>query len=479
MKKVLLMAVFLFPRVLAAQSLEIDDYLGESWYGLYLNGEKAGYSLNALRREEGALVAVEDSRFRITMAGVKQDMHIYSRRAYAADGALISIDSEITDPAGVSEFHAKVQGELLTLESMISGTTSTVSLPKPKETLADAIKYARWVKEAPKVGDSLSFSVFEPMYQREISGTSYILAKEQKVFEGVETRVYKIKTVLDLMGVETISHVAEDGTTLEDVVAGIITMRLEPEEIAKDVDYNNDVIVSNAALVDEPIKDPRKRESLRLVLKAPLTADHLFNDERQSVTVQGESFLFESHQIDVKKLTPVKLPVEDPEVVHWLLPTPFIQSDNPKLVEKAHEIIGEEKDSLKISNKLCDWVYKNTRSTFSARLTNALEVLDSMEGDCTEHSILFIGLARAAGLPAREVAGLVYVEGVQPGFYFHQWAKVWVGTWIDVDPTFNQPVADVTHIKLAEGDLFQQARLIPVIGRMEIKVAPAKDQPKS
>jgi hypothetical protein len=98
-------------------------------------------------------------------------------------------------------------------------------------------------------------------------------------------------------------------------------------------------------------------------------------------------------------------------------------------------------------------------------------VLDSLEGDCTEHSILFIGLARAAGLPAREVAGLVYVQGTQPGFYFHQWAKVWVGKWIDVDPTFNQPLADVTHIKLAEGDLFEQAKLIPIIGKLKIEVA--------
>jgi transglutaminase-like putative cysteine protease len=99
-----------------------------------------------------------------------------------------------------------------------------------------------------------------------------------------------------------------------------------------------------------------------------------------------------------------------------------------------------------------------------------LEVLERREGDCTEHSILFIGLARAGGLPAREVAGLVYVESPQPGFYFHQWAKVWVGTWIDVDPTFDQPLADVTHIKLGEGDLFAQAKLIPVIGRIRIEV---------
>jgi transglutaminase-like putative cysteine protease len=115
-------------------------------------------------------------------------------------------------------------------------------------------------------------------------------------------------------------------------------------------------------------------------------------------------------------------------------------------------------------------VYNNVRTTFSAQLSNALEVLDHMEGDCTEHSVLFIGLARAAGIPAREVAGLIYVESARPGFYFHQWATVWVGKWIDVDPTFNQPLADVTHIKLAEGDLFHQAKLIPIIGQIQVQV---------
>ena len=47
---------------------------------------------------------------------------------------------------------------------------------------------------------------------------------------------------------------------------------------------------------------------------------------------------------------------------------------------------------------------------------------------------------------------------------------VWVGAWIDVDPTFNQPVADATHIKLAEGDLMEQVRLLPVIGQLKVEV---------
>jgi transglutaminase-like putative cysteine protease len=151
-----------------------------------------------------------------------------------------------------------------------------------------------------------------------------------------------------------------------------------------------------------------------------------------------------------------------------------VQSDNPELIKKAREIIGDEKDAKKIADKLCQWVYANVHTTYSARLTNALEVLENLEGDCTEHTILFVGLARAAGLPAREVAGLIYVDdsvGAPKGFYFHQWATVWVGKWIDVDPTFNQTQADVTHIKLAEGDPFTQAKLLPLIGQIRVEVA--------
>lgn len=472
MTRVLLMTSFLlFPRILVAQVPNIDALLGERWYGLYLNGEKAGYSMSSLAKEDdGRITSIEDARFRINMVGVRQDMSIFSKRVYGAEGEIQSIEARVTDPVSTSDFNAVVEGDGLVLTTTVGGQTTETRLPKPAETLMDSVKQAQWIGADPKVGDKIEFSVFEPMYQKELNGASYIVGEEERVFEGVPTRVYKVKTTLDLMNIESLSYIADNGTILEDVVAGIITMRLEPEEIAKDVDYSNDVIVSNAAYVDKPIENPRSREMLRLKVSGPLTADHLFNDERQSIEVAGDNFKFNAKRIALDSFEHAQLPVTDEEAAHWIKPSMFVQSDDPKLTKKAKEIVGNEKDMLAISNKLCSWVHGNMRSTFSARLSNALEVLGSLEGDCTEHSILFIGLARAAGVPAREVAGLVYVEGVQPGFYFHQWAKVWVGAWIDVDPTFNQHIADVTHIKLAEGDLLQQAKIIPVIGNMRIEV---------
>jgi hypothetical protein len=405
------------------------------------------------------------------MVGIEQEMNIRSHRTYSEEGPLLSIASRIVDPVGnVSKFTCRAEENQLHQTTNIAGLTSENSLPLPNETLVDALRHAHWVHQAPKVGDTLSFSIYEPLYSKEMSGVSHIVGIEERNLEGVATKVYKIKTSIDLMGIDSISYVNEDGTTLEDVTSGIITMRLEAESAAKDVNYNNDVIISNAAMIDKPIENPRDRDELRLILKGPLTEKHFFNDERQFLQDRGDHVRFRSTKITADGIEAVSLPITDPALQRWLKPTPFIQSDDARIIAKAKEIVGDEVGAAAVSSALCSWVFSNVQSTFSARLTNSLEVLENLEGDCTEHSVLFIGLARAAGLPAREVAGLIYVDGIQPGFYFHQWAKVWIGKWIDVDPTFNQPLADVTHIKLAEGDLLSQAKLLPVVGQLDIEV---------
>ncbi len=472
MKRVVLMVTFmLFPRLLTAQSLDLSQLEGENWYGLYLNGQKSGYSMHSVERgDDGTVNVIEDARFRLNMSGVPQDMRMYAKRTYAPDGRLRAVESQIDDAKGTSRFDAVVDGDGLILKADVGGAKTELRMPRPKESLQDALKQAEMVQGSPKVGDALTFTTFEPMKPGEIKGRSEIVAIEERLLEGAPTKVYKIHTSLDFMGIETVSYVTEQGTTLEDITAGQITMRLEPKEIAQDVDYSNDVIVSNAAIVNSPISEPRTRKDIHLRLKGPLSPAHLFNDERQFLTQNGDSFEFTAKALALDGFKTARLPVTDEKVAQWLKPTLFVQSDDPRIVQKAQEIVGDEKDTLKASKLLCEWVYENVNTIFSARLTNALEVLDSLEGDCTEHSILFVGLARAAGLPAREVAGLIYMDGSKPGFYFHQWAKVWVGKWIDVDPTWNQPLADVTHIKLAEGDLFQQAQLIPIIGQIQVEV---------
>ena len=90
-----------------------------------------------------------------------------------------------------------------------------------------------------------------------------------------------------------------------------------------------------------------------------------------------------------------------------------------------------------------------------------------MEGDCNEHTVLFTALSRSAGIPTKMIAGLVYLDGT---FYYHAWPRVYVGKWIDMDPTLGQEIADATHIGLLEGGLKEQIELVKIIGDLKIEV---------
>lgn len=472
MKKWLFMTSLLLGAGFAfAETVDVTPFLGDSWYGLYFNGEKVGYLLKQVSRNDaGEVGVVEDAQFMVTMSGARQSMRMYSKRVYDGKGALLRIDMEMNDPAQASTFAAVVEGSELRVKSVLGGAAREDTFPKPSETLQDALRHALWARRGPAVGDVVNFSTFEPMYQKEVSGISRITKVEERVFNGVPTKVYEIQSVLDLMDIESTTYVTDSGVTVEDVISGVFTTRLEPEDAAKDVDYSVDTMVSNAVLLDKPIDNPRERDWLHLLLSGPLRESHLFNDRRQSMILENDQIDFFATKTDLAPLPALQLPITDEAVQHYVKPSAYVQSDDPRLIEKARAIVGDETNALKAARKLCDWVSDNMRSVFSARLSNALEALESLEGDCTEHTVLFVGLARAIGLPAKEVAGLIYVEGSPPGFYFHQWAAVWLGDWIDVDPAFNQLPVDVTHIRLAEGDLFRQAKILPLIGRLEIQV---------
>ena len=166
---------------------------------------------------------------------------------------------------------------------------------------------------------------------------------------------------------------------------------------------------------------------------------------------------------------PTTIPMRPERFGSELKPSAFVQSNDPKIVQQAKSIVGAETDAVKVMRMLNRWVYRNLDKQYMGAVSNALDTLATKSGDCTEHSVLFVALARAVGLPAREVSGIVYSEEYG-GFFFHQWAEVFVGKWVATDPTFEQPIADATHIKLSEGELLKQVRVTSVIGRLKIEV---------
>ena len=139
---------------------------------------------------------------------------------------------------------------------------------------------------------------------------------------------------------------------------------------------------------------------------------------------------------------------------------------------KAVEVLGGESDARRASERLKAWMFRELGKVPTATIPNALQALAMKAGDCNEHAVLFAALARAVGLPARVVAGTVYVDGV---FLYHAWNEVWLGqSWVSVDTTMDQMPVDATHIKLVEGGPEAHVALIPLIGSLSIDIVRAE-----
>jgi len=124
----------------------------------------------------------------------------------------------------------------------------------------------------------------------------------------------------------------------------------------------------------------------------------------------------------------------------FLNATANCESNDPVLVKKAQELVKKCKDSRAAAQAVCKFVflYLKKMSGKSGSAT-ARQAYDEKKGDCTEHSALFVALARAAGLPARCCGGVVYAAGGGQAIWgYHAWSEVWLGKWVPVDATVNE-----------------------------------------
>jgi hypothetical protein len=147
--------------------------------------------------------------------------------------------------------------------------------------------------------------------------------------------------------------------------------------------------------------------------------------------------------------------------------TPLIQTTDPRIVAMAREIAGGERDPARVARRLSDWVYRSLAKEITVSVPSAVQVLEARRGDCNEHTVLYVALARALGLPARTAVGVVHLDG---RFFYHAWPEVWLDGWVAVDPTFGQAPADAAHLRFLVGGLARQVELIRLIGRLRLEV---------
>jgi tetratricopeptide (TPR) repeat protein len=211
-----------------------------------------------------------------------------------------------------------------------------------------------------------------------------------------------------------------------------------------------------------PIENQERLSSLKLRVRAAAAGeiDRLKEDiSSPHQTVEQSSATELVLRILPRNSTPrnsVLLPVKDAQFNQYLQPSGEIRSDDKTVIDKAREIVGEERDAWNVARKLAQWTYKNI-TWKRVDYATAPQTLATLEADCLEFSQLYVAMARSLGLPARIVSGLAYSGG---SFGGHAWVEVHVGDWIEVDPTWGTDFVDATHIRnSSNGTLLTYASL--------------------
>ena len=160
-----------------------------------------------------------------------------------------------------------------------------------------------------------------------------------------------------------------------------------------------------------------------------------------------------------------------------LAATPQVNWETPAIQALAREVAGGAKGTYEAARLLSAHVHDRLEKAYGASHDRASDVLEAGKGDCTEHTVLLVALARALGIPARAVHGLVYARygDGQAALYWHAWPEVRsAGEWIPLDPTFGQAVADATHVALGSGTQVDTVGLLGSLKVVGVEVRDAK-----
>ncbi len=419
---------------------------------------------------------------------VYKDLSMRSFRfLFQSSGQTIRIDGNVErqdDGKAVMTLVTHSEGNAVKKDVDLDGpvySTDTIHLLAARDGLITGANYIY------PVYDPLTMSLSEIAVT--VEGADEITLKN-----GAKTNAYKL--VQDYKGFKATSWVDKDGQVYQEnsQVSGIpFTALRESAEEAVNNNYQApsfmpeptpdheslDLIDNSRILSNVRFRDPSKVSMMETLIKgddlAGIPSDGYFQTIRES----GDGLIkMIAQQLNYEAIIPT-LPQQAPpftetndELSAFLEDDALIQATNPRIREKAMEIAGGADNAWDASEQIAKWLYQNIDKEFRVTIPSALEVLNSMKGDCNEHSTLLTAMTRSIGIPTKIIAGLVYQDD---GFYYHAWNEVYAGgQWLPIDSTLYRLRMDAAHIKLAEGALDSQSDIARLIGNLSIEVTDHK-----
>jgi hypothetical protein len=424
------------------------------WFGVYQRDRKIGHARRVERRTTDGWVLEDESRLVLAMLGEPQTITTTLFAETAPDYGLRRFRFLLVSPAATFAATGESDGMTLEVRYGPEGRMQNLTIPLSEPVHFASTLRPRLAAAWPEAGARFTHQVLSPTSLRYEPVRVRVVGHE--TIDGVET----LRIVEESQGLETRAWIDRQGRALKEEGGLGFTLRREPEAVAKSgVDRGNrvDLVATTRVPFEGTIADPRALDHLAVRVTGE-AADRI-PDAPPRQRVQGDVI-----RITREDKLPVATTAAD-DLDRWRAPSPFVESDDAGIVARAKAIVGNAASPEEKVRRVLAWVTENVEREPSLTIPSARDVLRSRRGDCNEHAVLVAALVRAAGVPARVVAGIAYAND---GFYYHAWNEVWLDRWVSVDAVFDQMPADATHVKLIEGGPEKHARIAEVVGRLAL-----------
>ncbi len=440
------------------------------WRGVYYRGEKIGFTVSQVERTDDGFELLEDGRLQFSLLGATTAAVLRTSAQVDQAFALKTFEFSLDPGTGPLTVRGRLDGLRMSLEIVTaSGTRSeTRDLEEPPALMLSLGR--RLASEGLVADTKREWMVFDPATMKNAPVQLAIGDREVVAAGGRPTPAFRVD--MTFSGLTTTAWITDTGEIVrEESPMGLISVR-ETQEVATALAVSNvmqqDMLAASAVVPvmgrQMRITEPRDVTRLRMRVE---------NADLSSADLQGVGQSVTGDQIELIDTRGLAAGALEGGLDRYLKPEPFIESDAPEIRAAAERMVQGITGVRARAERLTREVNQLLEKKPTVSLPSALEVLRTKVGDCNEHTVLFVALARSLGIPSRINVGLVYVRGA---FYYHAWPEVYLdegngrGLWLPVDPTFNQFPADATHVRLARGGLDKQTAILPLIGRVKMTV---------
>ncbi len=469
-----LAAIFLLLIILPASAETIAD----EWMELQMNGKKIGFSHQKITKDGSGYRIESKAVMKMEVGGTDQDLSTSSSFFLDAGFRPLRFTYMQKMLNHRQFFEGVVHGNEMAVTIESAGAVSHKTVPLDDQIyVADTMALLLGKKKL-LGGENFSVRVFlEPLLASETMNVEVGKLMDLDI-DGKKEKVFPV--TMKLKGFLTVTYITPEGRVLREISPMGFVSRAVSEKQALDFPLERvsftGLLAYSLIPVVAPIEKPAAVTLFRARISGLDTPDLIPKDDRQKIVSaektaakRGPAWIvtLEVRKNRAEKIARVNRPASAARFGEFMKPTFEAQSDDPAITAKAAEITGAETDMYRAAVKINRWVFANVKKKYIDTFSG-VATLKSLEGECQSHTNLFAALAKAAGIPARTVSGIVYAADYK-GFLYHAWPEVWAGEWVAMDPTFGQDIADATHIKLTEGDLSVQLQLFEFIGKIGLE----------